>query len=337
MGEEKKKKKRRKRRLVVVAQTSDHDTTTEESEEVQDMEQEQLDELVYEAENIPDSDERLQEAFVYFRKEIGKYDLLTPEEERKLAILKEQGDGEARDRLIFSNLRLVVAVVNRVMAQMGNSSILNFMDLVQEGVIGLITAVDRFDPKYKTRFSTYGVPWIYQQVKIAILKHRRGFAVPGFTGVALSQMRDYIEKYKQGEEVPEQYLRRVQSLAHLTSAPIPLCEASGDEESGPCLSLSWFNAEEDDENLDMQVDRIVMCERCLALLEEILTPDELDILKRRFGIDPYVFPHMLEDIARAYSRSVEYIRKRLDSIIRRLRWHPQLRQYYKQYMIDEEA
>ena len=289
-----------------------------------------VDEIVDEAEGIPDSDGRLQEAFTYFKKEIGRYPLLTPEEEGRLARLKAQGDQEARDRLIFSNLRLVVAVVSRIVFLMGQNSILGFMDLIQEGVVGLIVAVDRFDHNYGTRFSTYGVPWIYQSVKVALLKHRHGITVPGMAGNALYYMKGYIEDYRSGRDIPDKYFKRVRDLSRLVLTPLSMYEAAEDEDSN-CLDLSWavFDFGED---IDGQINRKVMCERLMSVLEEELDEQDLDIIKRRFGLEPYSFPLMLEDIAKAYGKSMEYVRKRLDTLLQSLRRNSRLREYYREYM-----
>lgn len=339
---DKKRKRKKKKRSSFISITNTNSTKQGKAEEADleriEADEEEIEDLAREAESIPDTDSRLQEALTYFQKEVGKYPLLSPEEEKELARRKDEGDTEARDRLIFSNLRLVIATVSKVLSRMGNSSILDYMDLVQEGVMGLMIAVDRFDYKRGTRFSTYGVPWIYQQVKLAILKHRRGLEVPGYTGNSLAQMKEYIDKYNKGEQIPEDCLKRVKTLARLKMAPLPICEATTDNETETYIDLSWANITEaeEDEPLEVQIDKGMMSKQCIALLEDILSPEDLDIIKRRFGIAPYAFPSLLGDIAEAYGKSVEYMRKRVNSILNSLKWNPRFRECYKKYIVSDE-
>lgn len=109
-----------------------------------------------------------------YLQEIGKTPLLTAEEEQELAKLVEQGDRAARQRMLLANLRLVVNVAKKYVP--GSDPEL-LMDLIQEGNIGLMRAVDRFRSKYKTRFSTYGVYWI-RQAMLRALKARRLVRLP---------------------------------------------------------------------------------------------------------------------------------------------------------------
>ena len=106
-------------------------------------------------------------------KDIGKYPLLTAEEEVDLARLARQGDEEARRRLILSNLKLVITI-----AKSYTNHNVPFLDLIEEGNIGLIKAVSRFDPERGFRFSTYASWWIKQAILRAISNHSRTIRIP---------------------------------------------------------------------------------------------------------------------------------------------------------------
>ena len=107
----------------------------------------------------------------YFKK-IGKLQLLTKEEEHDLAIRAKAGDTKAREKLIEHNLKLVIPVAKRY------SKAAPFADLVQEGSIAIITAVDKFDPDAGTKFSTYATPWINQRIGRYVKKHSKNVFVP---------------------------------------------------------------------------------------------------------------------------------------------------------------
>ncbi|MEM5782679.1 MAG: sigma-70 family RNA polymerase sigma factor, partial [Candidatus Aenigmatarchaeota archaeon] len=110
-----------------------------------------------------------------YLKEINKIPLLTPEEEKELAKRAAQGDEEARERLIKSNLRLVFSIAKKYY---GRSKKLSFMDLVQEGTLGLIKAIDRFDWRKGFKLSTYATWWIRQAITRAMADHARTVRLP---------------------------------------------------------------------------------------------------------------------------------------------------------------
>ena len=122
-----------------------------------------------------------------FRKyliEIGQYPLLTAKEETELAIAYRNGDGKAREKLINSNLRLVVNIAKNY-----KNSHLSIADLVSEGNLGLITAVDKYNPDLGYRFSTCATPWIKQAISKAITDKGRNIRIPAHIYQLLSKYR----------------------------------------------------------------------------------------------------------------------------------------------------
>ena len=120
--------------------------------------------------------------------EISKYPLLTEDQEKNLSRRIKEGDQSAREELINSNLRLVVYI-----AKSYKSNGMSFEDLVMEGNIGLITAVEKFDPERNCRFSTCATPWIKQAIMKAIIEHGRNIRLPANVYQMLSKMKVAIE------------------------------------------------------------------------------------------------------------------------------------------------
>ncbi len=127
---------------------------------------------------------------------ISKIKLLTPEEEKEVVIKAKTGDAAARNRLITGNLRWVVSIAK---TYQGKCSMLSFMDLIQEGNKGLMTAVDKFDPKYGTRFTTYATYWIKQAISKAIAENGRIIRVPANIIALLSKYNKVVAELAQDE------------------------------------------------------------------------------------------------------------------------------------------
>jgi RNA polymerase sigma factor (sigma-70 family) len=265
-----------------------------------------------------------------FHANIRHIPLLTPDEEKELSrrILEER-DCEAYQQFILSNHRLVIACARRIKDRMGNQSILSFMDLVQEGILGLMTAVERFDYKRNTRFSTYGVPWIYQRMKMALVQYRYGITVPGYAGTSVHVMSDYIQAYREGRlgSIPEDVdMERVRVLARI-SAPVISIDYSEDDVSGT-YTISPERLHADIEKVDGSgdseddwgdIESSFFREEMLDVLERELNPREYDVLCRRFGLAGYGSPQTLGDIAFVYGKSSEYVRTLVRSVLERLR------------------
>lgn len=264
-----------------------------------------------------------------FFSEISKYPLLTAEKEHELAMkIRNDRDPEAFHLFLMSNMRLALACVRDVMRRMGGNTILDFMDLSQEAVLGLMTAVERFDPTRGTRFSTYGLYWIYQRVKRAIVSQRKGMSVPGFAGESVFAMNDYIQLYISGREqdIPKRYLNRVRDLARITNSVMSFGEGGTDEDTGKLKSgvvdeERFTDHEKDGSNcyLGEEAMRGFFISDFHDFLSEELTSYEADIVRRKFGLSPYNVPASHKEIGLVYKKSSETIRLNIDTVLKRLK------------------
>ncbi len=282
--------------------------------------------------------EALKTVYELFHSQVGNIPLLTPREEKELSRrIQEEGDREAFQKFVLANLRLVIACTKKIRDRMGHQSILSFMDLVQEGILGLMIAVRRFDYKRNTRFSTYGIPWIYQCIKIALVQHRHGFSVPGYAGTSVHIMSEHIQAFKEGklESIPKDIdLERLKALVRISASTISI---DYPEESGKgSFSLSpekmgnsngymddnslgeTFYAPPDEEQLFRQ--------EALDLLRDKLNKKEFDVLCRRFGLGIYEC-QTLADIAKVYGKSSEHIRSIVNRSMEKIRKNPEIREF----------
>lgn len=222
-----------------------------------------------------------------YLKEIDEAPLLSWEEEKALAkAIIENNDPEARDRLVRSNLRLVVNIAKRFS---GRGMTLG--DLIEEGNLGLLRAVDTFDPEHKVRFSTYAAWWIKQAIKRAILNNAQPIHIPTY-------MVELINQWRQTCAEMELKLGRTVSLEEMAGAmKVPIRKAkaiqdivsvveAGFQYDSPEGNAGLEEAVEDDK-VSLPDDEIGSEEelsQALELLEEI-DPREAEVLRLRFGLD----------------------------------------------------
>jgi RNA polymerase primary sigma factor len=276
-------------------------------------------------------DERELRRTIYelFHSDIRDIPLLTPEEERDLSRrIQEEGDKEAFDRFVLGNLRLVIACARKVKDRMGKNSILSFMDLIQEGVLGLMTAVSRFDYKRNTRFSTYGISWIYQRMKMAMLQHRHGLTIPGYACTSVHVMSEYIRSYRAGklDDIPDDVdLERIKALSRIVGVMIPIDYTDEGSSKGYTLSPDHLGAGESAlveepfrEDWIEDIEEILFREEILHILQSELTEKEYVILCRRFGIGDFNAPETFSDIAESYGKSAEHIRSIVNRALKKL-------------------
>jgi RNA polymerase primary sigma factor len=285
------------------------------------IEEVEIEKNVEEAKN----DTQLASVYNVFFKEISKYPLLTASEEKELSRrIREERDPEAFNLFVMSNLRLALACVRDVQKRMGGNTILDFMDLAQEAVLGLMTAVERFDYKKGTRFSTYGIYWIYQKVKRAIVSQRKGLSVPGFAGESVFSMSDYINLYKDGkmDEIPKKHRKRVRDLTRLTVSMIPFGTPDEADESGEKnVCEEFFDADKLKGFSGVRHDIMdkFFVDECHRLLKRELNDFERDIVLMKFGLAPYNLPASNQEIGNKYDISGESIRVTLDGILKRMK------------------
>jgi len=274
-----------------------------------------------EMEEDPECDREVRRTiYELFHADIRDIPLLSPDEEKELSRrILEEGDREAFDRFVLGNLRLVIACAKKVKDRMGSQSILSFMDMIQEGILGLMTAVGRFDYRRNTRFSTYGIPWIYQRIKMALLQHRFGMSIPGFASTSVYTMSKHIQAYRTGkmDDIPEDVdIERIRDLSHIVDVMIPIDYAEEGEQTGYSLSPERLGYDGSSliadsscrERWDEEIERVLFCEEVLDIIRKELTEQEFGILSRRFGIGQFNSPEKLSDIAEAFGKSQEHIR-----------------------------
>jgi len=271
------------------------------------VEEKEIKEKIQEKEIVPE----FNSVQTYLR-EIGKYPLLTWEEEKELAKRIKKGDQEARQKLINSNLRLVVSIAKKYI---GRSSHLTFLDLIQEGNTGLFKAVEKFDWRKGYRFSTYATWWIRQAITRAIADQARTIRLPVHIIESLTKYNKIKRRLTQElgrepttEEIASEMkmdIKKVRSLEEVAMGTTSLEQPLGDDEDEMVLENILK-----DEKLKTQVE-----DTSLSILKDQLedvlgqlAPREQKILKMRFGLEDGV-THTLEEVGKAFGVTRERIRQ----------------------------
>ncbi|MDX6506837.1 MAG: polymerase primary sigma factor, partial [Gaiellaceae bacterium] len=238
------------------------------------------------------------DALQLFLNEAGRWPLLTKEEEVELAKLVERGDAEAKERMINSNLRLVVSIAKRYQ---GHG--LSLLDLIQEGIIGLIRAVEKFDWRRGFKFSTYATWWIRQAVQRGVANKSRTIRLPVHIADREQRMaraertlaaklgrQPTEEEVAQQAKLPLKQVREVRQAARaITSLDRPI----GSENEGALRDLFASDEAPPEEELTVSLEQDVL-HRAVAQL-----PDrEREVVKRRYGLDGDRDPASLEAIGR---------------------------------------
>jgi len=247
--------------------------------------------------------------------------LLTPEEEIALFQRMHQGDDKAREQLIEANLRLVLSIAS----QFAQKSVVPLEDLVQEGCLGLIRAVDKFDWKRGTRFSTYAVWWIRQYIVRAIAEHSRFIYLPFHLVESLAQLVAVTQRLTQelgrqpsNQEVADALglpVERVEEMMTLLSPPLSL-EAPVDEEEE--LVLEDIIPDPNTISPEDAYYRAYAREQIRAILAESLTEREWEVIKLRYGlVDGRTYT--LDEIGQMLKISGEAVRRIEQRALEKLR------------------
>ena len=278
------------------------------------------------AKNIPTDDP----VRMYF-KEIGKVPLLTAEEERELAIRIEQGDEEAKKKLCESNLRLVVSIARRYLNRG-----LSFLDLIQEGNLGLIKAVEKFDYTKGYKFSTYATWWIRQAITRSIADQARTIRIPVHMVETINKLirisRQLLQEYGReptSEEIAKEMgisVDKVREIKKISQDPVSLETPIGEEEDS---HLGDFIPDED---IPSPVDAAAysMLQKQLREVLDTLSEREKKVLILRFGLDDGR-PRTLEEVGREFNVTRERIRQIEAKALRKLR-HPSRSKKLRDYL-----
>jgi RNA polymerase primary sigma factor len=245
-----------------------------------------------------------------YLQEIGKTALLTPKEEVKLANRIKKGDKAARDHMITANLRLVVKI-----AMDYKDFGLPLLDLISEGNIGLIKAVERFDPTKGGKLSTYAAWWIKQSIKRALANQSKTIRLPVHLVDKIAKMRrtamaltEELGREPTDEEIAMELQIPTNKVAHLKSVSVR--PASLDAPVGESGDSTTFGEMVGDENAINPLDSLNNRSQSSDLHDMInsLEPREAEILKHRFGLDNYD-ELTLEEVGQRYNVTRERIRQ----------------------------
>ena len=268
-----------------------------------------------------------------YLKEIGVVPLLSNEEEKELAIAVENGDLEAKQRLAEANLRLVVSIAKRYVGRG-----MQFLDLIQEGNMGLMKAVDKFDYSKGFKFSTYATWWIRQAITRAIADQARTIRIPVHMVETINKLvreqRNLLQELGQ-DPTPEQIAERmdmtpdkVREILKIAQEPVSLETPIGEEDDS---HLGDFIEDEVIENPVDYTTRVVLREQLDEVLDT-LTDREENVLRLRFGLDDGKM-RTLEDVGKVFNVTRERIRQIEAKALRKLR-HPSRSTQLKDFIED---
>ena len=269
-----------------------------------------------------------------FLKEIGKIRLLTYEEENILAERMLKGDKEAKKQLIESNLRLVVSIAKKYIGRG-----MNFLDLIQEGNLGLIKAVDKFDQTKGYKFSTYATWWIRQAITRAIADQARTIRIPVHMVETINKLiktsRHLLQTLGR-EPTPEEIaaelempVEKVRDILKVSQEPISLETTVGEEDES---NLGNFIPDDEAPSPSEQAADTLLREHIEEVMQT-LTPREAKVLKLRFGLEDGRM-RTLEEVGREFDVTRERIRQIEAKALRKLR-HPSRSKKLKDFMSSD--
>ena len=269
-----------------------------------------------------------------YLKEIGKVPLLTAEEEIELAKRMEEGDEEAKKRLSEANLRLVVSIAKRYV---GRGML--FLDLIQEGNLGLIKAVEKFDYSKGYKFSTYATWWIRQAITRAIADQARTIRIPVHMVETINklvrvsrQLLQQLGREPSPEEIAAEMnmpVERVREILKISQEPVSLETPIGEEEDS---HLGDF-IQDDNVPVPAEAAAFTLLKEQLRDVLSTLTEREQKVLRLRFGLDDGR-ARTLEEVGKEFNVTRERIRQIEAKALRKLR-HPSRSRKLKDFL--EEA
>ncbi len=301
--------------------TADMDNPT--LSEMQAIEDEGLPADLDEPEALPEDVEnaKLDDPVRMYLKEIGRIKLLTPEEEQEIAKKMAEGDEDARKRMSEANLRLVVSIAKRYVGRG-----MQLLDLIQEGNLGLMKAVEKFDYTKGYKFSTYATWWIRQSITRAIADQARTIRIPVHMVETINRVlrTSHSMVQKLGREPTTKEIAdelhieesKVEEVLMIAQEPVSLETPIGEEEDS---HLGDFIQDDEASQPSEEASYTLLREQ----LEEVLstlTPREEQVLRMRFGLTDGK-PHTLEEVGKEFDVTRERIRQIESKALRKLR-HP---------------
>ncbi|MBR6729519.1 MAG: RNA polymerase sigma factor RpoD, partial [Clostridia bacterium] len=266
-----------------------------------------------------------------YLKEIGKVPLLAPDEETKLAKLMANGNAMARKRLAEANLRLVVSIAKRYV---GRGML--FLDLIQEGNLGLIKAVEKFDYTKGYKFSTYATWWIRQAITRAIADQARTIRIPVHMVETINKLirvsRQLVQELGRDphpHEIAKELnmsIDKVREIMKIAQEPVSLETPIGEEEDS---HLGDF-IPDDDAPAPSEAASFMLLKEQLSDVLDTLTPRESMVLKLRFGLEDGR-ARTLEEVGKEFNVTRERIRQIEAKALRKLR-HPSRSKKLKDYL-----
>lgn len=266
-----------------------------------------------------------------YLKEIGKIPLLSSEDEMGIAKKLEEGDEKAHNTMVEANLRLVVSIAKRYVGRG-----LQFLDLIQEGNLGLIKAVDKFDYRKGYKFSTYATWWIRQSISRAIADHARTIRIPVHMVETLNRVSRASHELTQdlgrdptATEIADKLSMspvKVEEIMRMAQEPVSLETPVGEEDDS---HLGDFIQDEEASEPADAAAYAMMCEQLSGVLKT-LTPREEKVLRLRYGLEDGKM-HTLEEVGEEFDVTRERIRQIEAKALRKLR-HPSRSKILKDFL-----
>ena len=298
----------------------------EELQEIEEVTEEEMNETEAMADTFSTDD-----PVRMYLKEIGKVPLLTPEEEQELAKRMAEGDAEAKHRMEEANLRLVVSIAKRYV---GRGML--FLDLIQEGNLGLIKAVEKFDYTKGYKFSTYATWWIRQAITRAIADQARTIRIPVHMVETINKVirvsRQLLQELghdPSAEEIAAEMnmpVDKVRDILKIAQEPVSLETPIGEEEDS---HLGDF-IQDDEAEEPADAASYAMLREQLAGVLKTLTPREERVLRLRYGLTDGRM-HTLEEVGEEFNVTRERIRQIEAKALRKLR-HPSRSKVLKDFL-----
>ena len=312
----------------IVAMVPESDT---EDDIILDVEDEPTEEELENIEMAVPDGVSIEDPVRMYLKEIGKVPLLTAEEEKELAMKMEAGDMEAKKRLAEANLRLVVSIAKRYV---GRGML--FLDLIQEGNLGLIKAVEKFDYRKGYKFSTYATWWIRQAITRAIADQARTIRIPVHMVETINklirvqrQLLQELGREPYQEEIAEKMglpVERVREIQKISQEPVSLETPIGEEEDS---HLGDF-IQDDNVPVPAEAAAFTLLKEQLVEVLGTLTEREQKVLCLRFGLEDGR-ARTLEEVGKEFDVTRERIRQIEAKALRKLR-HPSRSRKLKDYL-----